>query len=80
MRRFLVVADERRHLVTTSNQRVEHRRTDVAGSSGQKDPHAKCYSLLRTNFGMRARSCVGQREWRRDVACRRAPRKALKPR
>ena len=36
---FLVVAHERRHVVTAAHERVEHGGADVSGRAGQKDPH-----------------------------------------
>src|SRR5882724_4195872 len=41
--RFLVVADERRHIVAAAHERVEHRRTDVTGGACQEDPHRAVY-------------------------------------
>ena len=80
MRRFLIVADERRDLVAASNQRIEHRRADVAGSPGQKDPHAKRFSLLRTSRDAGAAPMRGQRVGVAAPLVEGEPRKALKPR
>src|SRR5205085_9051109 len=41
--RLLVVADERRHVVSAAHQRVEHGRADVARRARQKDPHRGGY-------------------------------------
>ena len=37
--RLLVVADERRHVVSGAHQRVEHGAADVSGGAAQEDPH-----------------------------------------
>jgi hypothetical protein len=43
---LLVVAHERRHLVTAANERVENGAADVAGGAGEEDAH-EFGSLLR---------------------------------
>ena len=37
--RLLVVADQRGHVVAAAHERVEHGAADVAGRTGEKDPH-----------------------------------------
>src|SRR5215470_17978351 len=41
--RLLVVAHERRYVVTGLHQRIEYSPADVAGRTGQKDPHEGVY-------------------------------------
>ena len=49
-RGLLVVAHERRHVVTAAKQRVEHRRADVAGRTGKKNAHGLRSLLCRSGF------------------------------
>src|SRR5206468_736716 len=56
--RFLVVADQRRDVVTGANERVEHGGTDVAGGTGEKDPHRGVYHSAVTKLRFVTRSAA----------------------